>query len=95
MDANGQEKMLILGDMRELGDVSEEEHKKIVDFIEEIGMSHVWLVGNEFGKIRCNFRKFEDVEQVKDELQQNRPEGRLILIKGSNSTRLHELPPLL
>ena len=41
------------------------------------------------------FRTFANVDEVKAELQSNCPEGRLILIKGSNSTRLHQLPPLL
>ena len=52
-------------------------------------------MGEEFGKTDCAFRKFPDVEAVKAELQKSRPEGRLILIKASNSMRLYQLPELL
>ena len=89
-------KMMILGDMRELGADSQKEHQAIVNYI--TAMPHiddVWLVGEEFAKTDCDYRKFHDVEEVKAELQARRPENRLILVKGSNSTRLYELPPLL
>ncbi len=88
-------KMLILGDMRELGADSAKEHQQLVDVIAETGIGDVWLVGEEFGKTDCAFRKFPDVEAVKAELQKSRPEGRLILIKASNSMRLYQLPELL
>ena len=113
--ASGQEKMVILGDMLELGPASIEEHQKIVNMLQDAGMVYVWLVGHEFAAVLGDmqsvqgdlqsvqgdlqsplpFRTFANVDEVKAELQSNCPEGRLILIKGSNSTRLHQLPPLL
>ena len=42
-----------------------------------------------------DFRSFADVEAVKQELLTNKPQGRVILVKGSNSTRLYQLPDLL
>ena len=88
-------KMVILGDMRELGDASDEEHQKIVNLLAASDVQEVWLVGEEFGKTDCHFRKFHDVEEVKAEIQKNRPTGHLILIKGSNGTKLFQLPELL
>ena len=95
-------KMAILGDMRELGEVSEAEHKKVVDFLtaEEAkakeGEFLVWLVGAEFSKTSCHFRKFPDVAAVKKALEEEGvPTGYHILIKGSNGIRLFELPALL
>lgn len=88
-------KMVILGDMRELGKVSDEEHQKVVDFLEQCHLSDVWLVGEEFMKTRCSFRKFKDVEEVKAEISRQRPEGKYILIKGSNGIKLFQLPALL
>ena len=38
---------------------------------------------------------FHDVEEVKALIAQQQPQGRYILIKGSNSTHLYELPVLL
>ena len=88
-------KMVILGMMGELGDVSEEEHRKVVRMLQEAHFDEVWLVGAEFQKVNPPFRTFADVQAVKDELVHQQPEGMTILIKGSNSTRLYELPPLL
>jgi UDP-N-acetylmuramoyl-tripeptide--D-alanyl-D-alanine ligase len=88
-------KMAILGAMRELGDVSEEEHQRIVDYLAATDIEEVWLVGEEFQNIRCDYRKFHDVEQVKAAIAAEQPEGRYILIKGSNSTKLYQLPELL
>jgi UDP-N-acetylmuramoyl-tripeptide--D-alanyl-D-alanine ligase len=91
----GETKMAILGDMRELGEVSLEEHQKTVDLLAASSLTNVWLVGEEFGKTNTQFRKFKDVEEVKAEIQKNRPTGHLILIKGSNGTKLYQLPELL
>ena len=88
-------KMAILGDMRELGDVSLEEHQKVVDFLKDNAIDNVWLVGEEFGKTCCQYRKFKDVEEVKAEIAVNKPTGFYILIKGSNGIKLFQLPELL
>lgn len=88
-----EKKFVILGAMRELGDASEAEHQKCVDFINESGFDEVWLVGEEFAASQCpkSFRLFDNAEQVRQCLADQRPEGYLILIKGSNSTRLFTL----
>lgn len=94
-DMNIEPKMAIIGDMGELGDASAEEHQKIVDFLKSSDIKEVWLVGEEFGKTECGFRKFSNVEEVKETIGKNRPEGYCILIKGSHSTRLYQLSELL
>lgn len=94
-DMKADNKMAILGDMGELGAVSNEEHQKVVDFLKDSGLDEVWLVGKEFGKTVCPFRKFNDVEEVKQAIAAHCPEGRCILIKGSNSMHLYQLPKLL
>lgn len=88
-------KMAILGDMKELGPTSWEEHQKMVDLLVEAGFNHVWLVGKEFKATHHPFRTFDDVEQVKEALAIKKPKGYHILIKGSHSTKLYELPDLL
>ncbi len=88
-------KMAILGDMRELGAVSEEEHQKVVDNLKAKGLTDVWLVGEEFGKTQCDFHKYNNVEEVKQAIAGHKPTGKCILIKGSNGTKLFELPALL
>ena len=67
----------------------------MVDLLSTIDLDEVWLVGDEFGAIPSDYRKFHDVQEVKAAISQNTPEQRYILIKGSNSMRLFELPELL
>ena len=88
-------KMAILGSMGELGAVSHDEHQRIVNYLTQHGYNDVWLVGKEFGQIDCGYRKFADVEAVKQELLSHPLKDQCILIKGSNTMRLFELPPLL
>jgi len=88
-------KMAILGAMRELGETSQEEHQRLAQLISQTGIDVVWLVGEEFALVDCPYRKFSDVEDVKSAIAAEQPEGYTILIKGSNSTRLHQLPELL
>ncbi len=88
-------KMVILGDMRELGETSAEEHQHIVELIAQSDINEAWLVGDEFAKTNCPYRKFHDVEEVKKVLQDHPLTDNTILIKGSNSIRLYQLPDYL
>lgn len=84
------EKMLILGDMRELGEVSLSEHRQIVQLLNAKGFTRVWLVGSEFAEAAkgTDFRLFADVDAVNRELEIEPLSGFTILIKGSNSIGL-------
>ena len=95
-------KMCILGDMKELGDASAEEHKKVVETLTKSDFEKVWLVGEEFKKaaesytqLSSQFTLFPSVEEVKAEIGVNKPKGYTILIKGSNSTKLIQTVELL
>ncbi len=89
-------KMAILGEMRELGDASAEEHRRVVEQLPALGCDEVWLVGGAFSPyVAGGCRYFEDVDAVKAELQARPVSGKLILVKGSNGTRLYQLPDLL
>ena len=88
-------KMAILGQMGELGAVSREEHEKVVAQLQAAGLEKVWLVGNEYADIACPYRKFHDVEEVKAAIREQQPTNHYILIKGSNSVKLYQLPELL
>ena len=83
-------KMCILGDMKELGEASAEEHQRIVELLQQCDFEKVWLVGEEFAKTAhpAEYETFADVEAVKARLAADKPKGYIILIKGSNSTRL-------
>lgn len=94
-DIQATNKMLILGEMRELGTNSTEEHQRIIDFLHQNDFAQVWLVGSAFQHIDHKFRHFEAVEQVMAELEAHPVSGCLILIKGSNGTKLFKLPSAL
>ena len=89
-------KALILGDMKELGEDSIMEHKKILALIESLGFERVYLVGSEFTKSAAGaYLCFENVEALKEYLATNPIKDYTILIKGSNSTRLTQIVPSL
>ncbi len=88
-------KMLILGDMNELGESSAIEHQKIIELINNCGLSNVWLVGDKFKQTNSTFKKFKDITEVKEYIKTNCPVNQYILIKGSNTIRLFELSNLL
>ena len=92
-------KVVILGDMRELGKESLKEHQRVVHQLQNMDLERIWLVGTEFEKVcpspadfvPCPIRLFKDVEAVKEALKEEPITNSTILIKGSNSTRLHQL----
>lgn len=81
-------KMVILGDMKELGEASLEEHQKVADMLAGCGFDRVILVGQEFGKTASAFEHFNNADEVYSVLSSAMPEGYMILIKGSNSMKL-------
>ena len=81
-------KMLILGDMRELGAESAAEHQKIADYLKECAFEKVWLVGDQFAAAEHSFQTYPNVQEVIKELDADKPKGYTILIKGSNGIKL-------
>lgn len=88
-------KVAILGDMKELGEGSYEEHQKVVDFLKECGFERVMLVGPEFGGTASSFEHYKDVKEVEALLAAHPLQGCCVLVKGSNSMKLSELPASL
>lgn len=84
-------KVAILGDMKELGEGSHEEHQKVVDFLKECGFERVMLVGPEFGGTSSSFEHYKDVKEVEALLAAHPLQGCCVLVKGSNSMKLSEL----
>lgn len=83
-------KFAILGDMLELGDISEEEHQKIHDYLLA---HHIYavLVGNEFSSIDSEYDTYKDVAAVTEDLDLNAVKDSLILLKGSRGIKLEQL----
>ena len=83
-------KMVVLGEMKELGDYSEEEHRAIIRLLKENPVDKVYLIGANFSvnELSANWKVFHRTEELKDYLQQNPVEGYHVLIKGSRSNKL-------
>ena len=89
-------KMAILGEMRELGTASDEAHRAVAAQAASLHCEEAWLVGEAFRAHAAGARWFPSVAEVKAALEaEGAPTGRLILVKGSNGTRLFELPERL
>lgn len=84
-------KMVILGDMKELGTGSVEEHQKIVDMLPGCSIERIVLVGPEFGKTKNSYEHYDNADDAFMAISQNMPQGYMILIKGSNSMKLASL----
>ena len=87
-------KIVIIGDMGELGTASETEHQVIVNFLENASISEIYLVGKQFKKTstnKPNIIKFENTANIKSHLQLANLKDCSILIKGSRFMALEEL----
>jgi UDP-N-acetylmuramoyl-tripeptide--D-alanyl-D-alanine ligase len=88
-------KMLILGDMLELGEYAEMEHQSIVDLLESYKLKNVILVGELFAQTKNEFKCFDNVEDLQQYIEKQVITDNYILIKGSRGIKLEKVIPLL
>jgi UDP-N-acetylmuramoyl-tripeptide--D-alanyl-D-alanine ligase len=88
-------KALIIGEMRELGGVSQAEHQQLVDLIDAYSFTKVYLVGKSFKELDTNFPIYENVGDLMQELTSNPLSDYCILIKGSNGVQLEKVVSFL
>ena len=93
----GEQHLLILGDMRELGTASEEEHRNILSLMKELGYKDALLIGQNFCAYNDNphWKTFENVVDLCQYLESYPVRGKTILVKGSHSVQLEKVLPLL
>lgn len=102
-------KIVILGDMRELGDASLNEHLKVIKQLNTLELDEIYLVGTQFEKAFCikeiqellNQKKtvalwhtFVDKEALIKFITPHQITNKVILIKGSNGIGLSTLKDL-
>jgi len=90
-------KIVILGDMLELGDKSEEEHLKVLKMLQSNIAEKILLVGSVFKKIsaKSGFKAFDNVDKLIEFINNEPEKGYTILIKGSRGMRLEKVYELL
>ena len=86
----GSNKIVILGDMLELGEQSENEHQLIVDFLKKNNLKS-YLVGSCYNATESNFNKFENTLVLIEHLKKTNLKGNTILLKGSRGIQLEEI----
>ena len=84
-------KMAILGEMKELGEISESEHKRMIAYLTDNSNMDIYLVGQVFKNIIApdsKYRFFESVVELNTFLKNDPIKGYYIFIKGSHSIQL-------
>ncbi len=86
-------KVVILGDMLEMGEFSELEHQRIVRLLQTMTLKQVLLVGPEFGKVSTGsgFLHFNNALEAKAWFLAQQFEQTHILLKGSRGMALETI----
>ena len=90
----GSQKIVILGDMFELGEKSYDEHQSVIDLAKSLDFSQLYLVGNHFFEHHQNYSYilfFKDFERLKIHLEDNPIKQSTVLVKGSRGMALERL----
>jgi UDP-N-acetylmuramoyl-tripeptide--D-alanyl-D-alanine ligase len=91
------EQIVILGDMKELGPISDEAHLRILNLINELNFHRVLLAGEAFyqHKTKFNFEFFPSTDELTHSLKYNKIRDKWIFIKGSRSMQLEKVVQFL
>lgn len=98
-------KFFVLADMKELGEKSKDEHKKIGDIFKDENFDFIYFVGPEMknaysvleGKQNVEYfeqKNQQNFEKIAQEIKKSVGENDVILLKGSHSMELEKLIPL-
>ena len=87
----GENKVLLLGGMMELGEESIAEHKGIIDLISIYQWKNVVLVGSDFDKIIHPFIYFKKSDEAREWLKQQQLHDAVLLVKGSRSMQMEKV----
>ena len=86
---NEKYKIIILGDMLELGKYSKKYHKKVNKFLKQIKNKEILLIG-EFTKY-IKGKHFNDIESINNYLKNRDIKDNIIYIKGSRAMNLDKI----
>ncbi len=84
-------KLLILGDIKELGMKSQEIHQNIKKYLDKIENKELILVGEEMQNVKTNALYFNDYKETINHLKTQKIKDTLILIKASHSLKFNNI----
>ena len=88
---NASDKVLLLGAMAELGKDSLDEHREVIELIDQYPWKKVVLVGGDFQKIPHSFISFNDSGEALEWFKGQHFENTHFLVKGSRSMQMEKL----
>jgi UDP-N-acetylmuramoyl-tripeptide--D-alanyl-D-alanine ligase len=83
-------KTIIIGDMLELGEESEKEHRNILAYASELGFTQIITVGKNFKQINSVSTAFENTSELIEYIKLNPIMAENILLKGSRGVALEK-----
>lgn len=84
-------KVVVVGNMLELGSYTEEEHEKVVDLCLHFKFGKIFLVGDNYPKNRKGTIWFPSVILCAEYIKANPLKNSMILLKGSRGAKMEEL----
>ena len=89
---NHQKKMMILGDMFELGQEADKEHINVINLCLNSGIKEVFFVGEIFNRLnQTAYKTYKNTNALTEYLQEHQVEDTFILIKGSRGMKLEQV----
>jgi UDP-N-acetylmuramoyl-tripeptide--D-alanyl-D-alanine ligase len=91
-------KVVVLGDMLELGEFAKEEHYKILNQLQQSSIKKVFLIGVQFFELKdqfVNYHFFKSIIDLKEHLTSCKIGQSTLLIKGSRGMQLEKIVDFL
>ena len=89
VEIKSDKKVLILGDMLELGKISDQEHQNIIKKVDKLGFKNVFFIGDIFYKFKTDkFKFFNNTNELSSYLEKEKIQNSFILLKGSRGIKL-------
>lgn len=93
-NVKGKNKVLILGDMFELGATSDEEHHNIIKLVDSLNYQETYFVGTNFSKLKKDFQSkyhfYNSTEKLCSYLKLHKIVDSTILLKASRGIKLED-----
>ena len=94
-----QKKMVVLGEMLELGEETDAEHRAILEWLSKSNIEKVLLIGEHFVRLSDSgdypFLFFADIHKCMKHLSEDKPSGYRILLKGSRKNAMEQATNML